>query len=127
ARGRLRGEAGIASLLDHPNIASVHGLVEHEGDPWVVTRFVGAPSLAELTSAGPIPPTRAAAIGAQVAGALAYAHSPGIGVLHGAVSPRTILVGSGDRVSLTGFGLPTPQGSPTYLPPEVVNGMEAGP
>jgi serine/threonine-protein kinase len=126
-RGRLRGEVGIASLLDHPNIASVHGLVEHEGDPWVVTRFVGAPSLAELTSSGPIPPTRAAAIGAQVAGALAYAHSPGLGVLHGGVSPRTVLVGSGDQVFLTGFGIPTPHGSPTYLPPEVVNGMEGGP
>jgi serine/threonine-protein kinase len=134
ARGRLRAEAGIASLLDHPNIASVYPPVEHDGEPWLVSKFVAAPSLAELMAAGPLTPHRAAGIGAQVAGALAFAHSPALGVVHRAVTPRSVLVGAGDHVTLTGFGLPAagagnPEGAglAPYTAPEVANGLEGGP
>jgi hypothetical protein len=133
AAERLRAEAGIAALLDHPNIASVRRLVEHDGEPWLVTRYVSAASLADLTAAGPLSPRRAAAIGAQVAGALAYAHSPGLGVVHRAVTPRCILVGEGERITLTGFGTSPTAGDGTvaatapYVAPEVANGLEGGP
>jgi hypothetical protein len=138
ARERLRAEAGIASLLDHPNIVSVHRVVEHDGDPWLAMNHVAAPNLAELTAAGPLPPHRAAGIGAQVAGALAYAHSHG--VVHRAVTPLNVLVGGGDHVTLTGFGISTTEGDgppgaggrpsagvAAYLAPEVANGLEGGP
>jgi hypothetical protein len=138
ARERLRAEAGIALLLDHPNIISVHRLVEHDGEPWLVMRYVSAPNLAELTAAGPLPPRRAAGIGAQAAAALTYAHSHG--VVHQAVTPRALLVGEGDNVTLTGFGTSTTEGDgpvgtggrplavgAAYLAPEVANGMEGGP
>ncbi|GAA5134364.1 protein kinase domain-containing protein [Pseudonocardia adelaidensis] len=129
ARERLRAEAGIASLLDHPNIAPVHGLVEHDGESWLVTRYVAAPNMAELTAAGPMSPHRAAAIGAQAAGALAFAHSPALGIVHRAVAPRNVLVGGGDRVTLTGFGSggPASPGVEAYVAPEVANGLEPGP
>ncbi|WP_142061487.1 protein kinase domain-containing protein [Pseudonocardia kunmingensis] len=128
ARERLHAEAGLASLLDHPNIAAVHGLVEHDGEPWLVTRYVAAPNLTELT-AGPLPPHRAAGIGAQAAGALAFAHSPALRIVHRAVAPRTILVGGGDRVTLTGFGSGerAPADLQAYAAPEVANGLEPGP
>jgi eukaryotic-like serine/threonine-protein kinase len=128
---RLRAEAAIASLLDHPNIASVYRMVEHDGEPWLVMRYVSAPDLAELTAAGPMAAARAAGIGAQVAGALAYAHSPGLGVVHGAVTPRDVHIGQGDHVTLTGFGNSAPQGDglarAPFLAPEVANGLEGGP
>ncbi|MGH3585632.1 MAG: serine/threonine-protein kinase, partial [Pseudonocardia sp.] len=131
ARERLRAEVAVASLLDHPNIASVQRLVEHDGDPWLIGTYAPAPSLAELAAAGPLPPNRAAAIGAQVAGALAYAHSPSLGVVHRAVTPRNIRVGGGDRTTLTGFGaMVGGNASPeamAYLAPEVANGLEPGP
>ncbi len=133
AAERLRAEAGTAALLDHPNIASVRRLVEHDGEPWLVTRYVSAASLADLTTAGPLSPRRAASIGAQVAGALAYAHSPGLGVVHRAVTPRCVLVGEGEHVTLTGFGTsPTADDGPAagtapYVAPEVANGLEGGP
>jgi hypothetical protein len=107
--------------------------VEHDEEPWLVTRYVSAASLTDLTAAGPLSPRRAAAIGAQVAGALAYAHSPGLGVAHRAVTPRCILVGAGEHVTLTGFGTsPTADDGPAagtapYMAPEVANGLEAGP
>jgi eukaryotic-like serine/threonine-protein kinase len=133
ARERLRVDAGNASLLGHPNISSVQGLVEHDGDPWLVMSYVSAANLDELTTAGPLSPRRAAALGAYVAGALAYAHSPAHGVVHGAVTPRNVLVGAGDHVTLTGFGGSTVAGEgrfaglAPYVAPEVANGIEGGP
>jgi hypothetical protein len=137
ARERLRAEAGIAMLLDHPHIVSVRRLVEHDGEPWLVMTYAAAPSLAEITASGPVPPHRAAGIGAQVAGALAYAHSPALGIVHGAVTPRNVLVGEGDHARLTGFATAridggtidggTGTGATAYLAPEVANGLEAGP
>jgi eukaryotic-like serine/threonine-protein kinase len=127
ARERLHAEVGVASLLNHPNIGSVQGLVEHAGEPWVVTTYVPGPNLDELTAAGPLAPGRAAAIGAHVAAALAYAHAPALGVVHGAVTPRTILVGAGDHVTLTGFGASRVNGAAAYVAPEVANGIEGGP
>jgi serine/threonine-protein kinase len=132
-RARLRADAAMASLLDHPNIASVRGLVEHDGEPWLATTYVSAPNLAELTAAGPLSPGRAAEIGAQVAAALAYAHSPALRVVHGAVTPLSVLVGRGDRVTLTGFGSSAAQdhgpsgAAAAYVAPEVANGLEPGP
>jgi tRNA A-37 threonylcarbamoyl transferase component Bud32 len=127
ARERLRAEAGIASLLDHPNIVPVRQVVEHEGEPWVVMNYAGAPNLTELTVTGPMPPHQAAGIGAQVAGALAYVHSRG--VVHRAVTPRNVLVGGGDHATLTGFGIPATDGDGAveFTAPEVANGLEGGP
>lgn len=131
ARGRLRAEAGIASLLDHPHIAPVRGLVEHDGESWLVTKYASAPNLAELTAAGPLVLRRLAGIGAQVAGALAYAHSPALGVVHRALTPLDVHVGQGDHVTLTGFGISTAEGAgpgvAAYVAPEVANGLEGGP
>jgi eukaryotic-like serine/threonine-protein kinase len=140
ARERLRAAAGDASRMSHPHINSVHGLVEHEGEPWLVMEYVPAPNLTELTVAGPLHPRRAAGIGAQVAQALEYAHSAVPGVVHGSVGPRHVLVrsvdGGGDNATLTGFGLSPAEGDRTagtdpaavaYLAPEVANGIEGGP
>jgi len=131
ASQRLRAEAAIASLLDHPHIASVYRLVEHDGEPWLVMRYVSAPNLAELAAAGPLAARRAAGIGAHVAGALAYAHSPGLGIVHGTVTPQHVHVGQNDHVTVTGFGISTTEGAgpagPAYVAPEVANGLEGGP
>jgi hypothetical protein len=133
AAGRLRVEAVTASLLDHPHLITVRELVEHDGEPWLVMDYVPAPNLAELTAAGPLPPRRAAGIGAQVARALDYAHLTPPGFVHGAVTPRTLLVGEGDHVTLTGIGITKIEsgqpsaGVASYLAPEVANGLLAGP
>jgi serine/threonine-protein kinase len=131
--GRMRVEAVTASLLEHPHLIKVRELVEHDGEPWLVMDYVPAPNLAELTAAGPLPPRRAAAIGAQAARALDYAHLTPPGLVHGAVTPGNLLVGEGDHVTLTGFGISTdeggqpPAGVASYLAPEVANGLTGGP
>jgi hypothetical protein len=137
AAGRLRVEAVTASLLDHPHLVKVRELVEHDGEPWLVMDYVPAPNLDELTAAGPLPPRRAAGIGAQVARALDYAHLTPPGLVHGGVTPRNVLVGSadgrGDHATLTGFGISTSEGGQPlagvapYLAPEIANGLRGGP
>jgi serine/threonine-protein kinase len=130
---RLRVEALSASLLEHPHLIKVRELVEHDDEPWLVMDYVPAPSLAELTAAGPLPPRRVAGIGAQVARALDYAHLTPPGLVHGAVTPGNLLVGEGDHVTLAGLGIsPDEGGQPLagvapYLAPEVANGLPASP
>jgi eukaryotic-like serine/threonine-protein kinase len=117
-------------------VGTVHGQAEHDGEPWLVMEYVPAPNLADL-AAGGLAPRRVAGIGAQVAEALAYAH--GAGVLHRDVTPRNILVGAGDHVTLTDFGISKIEGEDTlgtgglpfagvaaYVAPEVANGVKGG-
>jgi eukaryotic-like serine/threonine-protein kinase len=113
ARKRLRAEAGIASRLAHPHIITVHRSVDHDGEPWLVMEYVRAPNLADLIADGPLPAPRAAGIGAQVAEALAYAHGATPRVLHRDVTPRNLLVGEGDHVTLTDFGISKIEGEDT--------------
>jgi len=81
-----------------------------------------------------MPPREVARIGAQVAAALAAAHSRG--VVHRDIKPANILVGQNDTVKLTDFGVSrvvedvtgtstgTFVGTPAYLAPEVARGHD---
>ncbi|MFD7505800.1 serine/threonine-protein kinase [Streptomyces sp. NPDC059850] len=142
AAQRLKKEARNAARLHHPNIVSVFDFVEGgfgDGDDvcWIVMEYVPGASLADLVrERGPLAPEEAAAIGCQIAAALAKSHAEG--VVHGDVTPENILV-TADRVAkLTDFGISRAlwsevtmtvtggvQGKPPYLPPEVARGGTA--
>lgn len=142
AAQRLKKEARNAARLHHPNIVSVFDFIEggfgDGGDVcWIVMEYVPGASLAGLVrERGPLSPEEAAAIGCQIAAALAKSHAEG--VVHGDVTPENILV-TGDGVAkLTDFGISRAlwsevtmtvtggvQGKPPYLPPEVARGGTA--
>ncbi|MEU8546019.1 serine/threonine-protein kinase [Streptomyces roseoverticillatus] len=134
---RLKQEARAAARISHPNVITVHDVVEQEGRPWIVMEFVRGRSLAEiLQHEGVLSPKEAAKVGSMVLQALRSAHS--CGVLHRDVKPANVLLEPGGRVVLTDFGIALVEGSgtltrtgdlvgsPDYLAPERALGERPG-
>ncbi|MFE9536338.1 serine/threonine-protein kinase [Streptomyces sp. NPDC006691] len=134
---RMRREARAAARIDHPGVVTVHDVVMEDGKPWIVMELVRGQSLADRLQEGTLDVREAARIGLAVLGALAAAHEAG--VLHRDVKPDNVLLGHGDRVVLTDFGIAQVEGeqgltetgafvgSPEFIAPERVLGRRPGP
>ncbi|MGW7055038.1 serine/threonine-protein kinase [Streptomyces sp. NPDC054887] len=135
---RLEREAWAAARVSHRNVITVYDVASEEGRPWIVMELVRGLSLSDVLDAeGPLPPRRAARIGAEVLAALCAAH--GAGVLHRDVKPANVLLANDGRVVLTDFGIATVEGtsaltltgeligSPEFLAPERALGRTPGP
>ncbi|MBB5121736.1 serine/threonine-protein kinase [Streptomyces eurocidicus] len=134
---RLNQEARAAARINHPNVITVHDVVEEDGRPWIVMELVRGRSLAEILQRdGVLDPRAAARIGAMVLQALRSAHAAGI--LHRDVKPANVLVEPGGRAVLTDFGIALIEGShtltrtgdlvgsPDFLAPERARGERPG-
>jgi serine/threonine-protein kinase len=127
---RFFTEVRAAGRLSHPNIVTVHDAGREGGLVYVTMELLEGPSLADLLAAHtPVPPAKIASVGAQIADALAYAHSQG--VVHRDVKPANIILVRDRTPKLTDFGvarLPSAAstlagtliGSPKYMSPEQV-------
>jgi serine/threonine protein kinase len=135
---RAEREARLAARLNHPHVVAVFDLVDDpgSGDQWMVMEHVEGTNLSEIVrSEGTLSPDEIAPILAQVADALAAAHTAGI--VHRDVKPSNILVAPDGNVKLTDFGIARTEadaaltqtglvtGSPAYLAPEVARGQLA--
>src|SRR5687768_9801778 len=106
---RFQNEAAAASRLDHPNIVSVHEFGQHEGQYFLVMKFIAGGSLAEKIpqwSAGVQGGKRERAITGlilKIARAVHFAHQRG--VLHRDLKPANILVDHDDEPYVADFGL----------------------
>src|ERR687889_696775 len=86
---RFRREAQRAANLTHPNVVSVYDWGEEDGTYFIVMEFIdGRPLSAVLRAEGSLLPDRAAAIAADVAAALGFAHRHG--VIHRDVKPGNV-------------------------------------
>ncbi len=134
-RERTLREARAIAALSHPNVIMLHDVAREGGEPFVVTEYLLAHSLATLISVlGPLPTAMTAAIGDAVAAGLAAAHQAGI--THRDVKPGNVLIGVDGQVKLTDFGIARNVseqtltstgimlGSPAYIAPEVAAGRE---
>src|SRR5258705_6436402 len=86
---RLKQEARILASLNHPGIATVHGLEESDGGvPVLVMELVEGESLAERLRRGALPWREAVILAPQIALALGAAHQKG--ALHPHLKPANI-------------------------------------
>jgi serine/threonine protein kinase len=135
ARRRALREARIAARLHHPNAIVIFDVAEHDGDPCLVMEYLPAKSLAAtLSERGSMSATEAAAVGSQIASALAAAHASGI--VHRDVKPANILITDEGVAKITDFGIARAAGdvtvtqtgmfagTPAYLAPEVARGQD---
>jgi len=100
---RFEREAQVLASLNHPNIATIHGLEESGGSCYLVMELVPGKTLAERVASGALPVEEVLRICIQIADALGAAHQKGI--THRDVKPANIKVTPEGRVKVLDFGL----------------------
>jgi len=135
ARRMFMGEAKMVGKLQHPNIVPIFDAGEEDGRRYVVTEHVhGARTLSAYCRPGSLLPIdQVVSIMYKCAKALHYAHSRG--VVHRDIKPSNILLTQEGDVRIVDFGialvadsdvsrLEGVAGSPAYMSPEQVQGLE---
>ncbi len=100
----FRNEALALASLNHPNIATIHGLEEIPGGAMVlVLEHVEGETLSHRLRREPLAVEEALQIAAQVAQALEVAHQRG--VVHRDLKPGNVMIGPRGLVKVLDFGL----------------------
>ncbi|MBM4092396.1 MAG: hypothetical protein FJ276_23675 [Planctomycetes bacterium] len=134
SRQRTMEEGRIIAQLDHPYLARVYDLDFDNGRPFLVMEYVRGRNLQDHASGKSLEPREAARIVADVARALATAHSRGI--VHLDVKPGNIVVDETGRPRLIDFGMAhfreacvadeaaakSAGGTPAFIAPEQARG-----
>ena len=100
---RFEREAKLLAQLNHPNIATLHGLEEARGQQFIVMELIEGQTLAERIASGPIPIDEAILLFQQIATGLAVAHAKGI--VHRDLKPANIKIGPDGTPKILDFGL----------------------
>jgi serine/threonine-protein kinase len=101
---RFRAEAQIAAGLHHPNIVAVYDWGEDDGMPFMVLELLEGGSVRSMLDAPVrLTPAQAAHLGAEVCGALEYAHTNGL--VHRDIKPGNLLFDAHGIVRVADFGL----------------------
>jgi hypothetical protein len=110
---RFRREARAAASLDHPNIAKVLEIGEHQGYPFLAMPLYEGETLKKrldrAEEIAPMPIAEIVSVAAQLASALETAHSAGI--VHRDLKPANLMLTRGGRLKLLDFGLALWEGS----------------
>ena len=100
---RFEREARTLAQLNHPNVAGIHGVEEHEGARYLVLEFVEGETLAERLDRGPLPVDEALEIAVEIAAGVEAAHEAG--VIHRDLKPGNVIVTPDGQAKVLDFGL----------------------
>lgn len=100
---RFEREARAASALNHPNIITVYEIGHDRGRHYIATEYVAGETLRSRLRHGPVLPSEALDVAAQVASALAAAHEAGI--IHRDIKPENVMLRPDGFVKVLDFGL----------------------
>lgn len=132
-KARFEREAQTIAALEHPAIVPIHDYGEHEGQPYLVMRFMAGGSLADLIRKGRMSVPESAAVLGRIADALDYAHQRG--VVHRDLKPANVMFDQAGHAYLSDFGIARLAdatvtltksgvfiGTPAYMSPEQIQG-----
>lgn len=149
---RFLQEVRIARNVSHPNICRVYDVGEHVSpvesgrtssgsrtqviggsELFITMEYIDGETLNSLTSRiGRLPPKKAEQLAQQLCAGLAAIHD--LGLLHRDLKPSNIMIDNKGQLRVTDFGLAVPgeikgyqaaAGTPGYVAPESLNGVEA--
>jgi len=101
---RFQREAKMLAALNHPNIATIHGLEQSGSTSYLVMELVAGETLADRVKRdGAVPIEETLAIAKQIAEALEAAHEKGI--IHRDLKPANVKVTPEGKVKVLDFGL----------------------
>jgi tetratricopeptide (TPR) repeat protein/tRNA A-37 threonylcarbamoyl transferase component Bud32 len=133
-RARFLHEAQAAAALDHPNICTVHEIVETEEHTVIVMNLVIGRTIQQMAEDGPLEFAAAVDLAIQVAEGLQAAHAQKI--IHRDVKSANIIVTRVGAAKITDFGVARLPGRPrdkrddatvgtaAYMSPEQLEGGE---
>lgn len=134
---RFDTEAQSAARLVSPHIVSVFDQGVEDDRPFIVMEYVPGCTLRHvITRQAPLPAHLALEYLESISCALASAHTDGL--LHRDVKPENVLISDRGRIKVADFGLSRAigaqtmsidngqlMGTPSYIPPELVEGIPA--
>lgn len=132
---RFQREAQVVAKIEHTNIVPVYDFSSHEGEPYIVMKFVNGTTLKHRMKNKPLSLEETLTVLPAVAEALHYAHERG--VLHRDVKPSNVMLDENDTPFLADFGLARIVssgestmsqdvliGTPNYISPEQAKGAK---
>jgi eukaryotic-like serine/threonine-protein kinase len=101
---RFRREAQLLASLNHPNIATIHGLEDADGSHFLVMELVPGETLQErVRREGAVPLEESLDIAKQICDALEHAHEKS--VIHRDLKPANVKFTPEGKVKVLDFGL----------------------